>query len=379
MTTKKDYYELLGVSKGAAETEIKKAFRKLAMKHHPDRNPGDKSAEHKFKEVKEAYDVLSNSQKRAAYDQFGHAGVNQSAGGFGGAGFNFNDIFGDVGDIFGDIFGGGRRGGGYSYAQAGADLRYRMAITLEEAVRGVTKKIKVPTLVACKACNGAGAKKGTSPTTCSECDGTGQVRLQQGFFSVQQTCPRCHGRGQIIAEPCPDCRGQGRTQQTKTLSVKIPAGVDTGDRIRLGGEGESGVHGGPAGDLYVEVQVKQHSIFVRKDSDLYCEVPVGFMVAALGGEIAVPTLEGKVKLKIPPEVQTGKLFRLRGKGVKPVRGGLKGDILCRIIIETPVKLNKQQKELFKELEKSLTEDNIDHSPQAESWLGKIKNFFEGLA
>jgi molecular chaperone DnaJ len=373
--SKRDYYEVLGISRSASEVEIKKAFRRLAMKYHPDRNPGDETAEHKFKEIKEAYEVLSNGQKRSAYDQFGHAGVDQSAG-FGGGGFNFDDIFGDMGDIFGDIFGGKRRSA--SYAQEGADLHYRVTITLEEVVKGVTKKIKVPTMILCKECNGSGAKKGTSPTTCPECDGAGQIYLQQGFFSVQQTCPRCHGQGKLITDPCPGCLGQGRQQYTKTLSVKIPAGVDTGDRIRLAGEGEAGLHGGPAGDLYVEIQVKEHSIFKRQENDLYCEIPVSFATAAIGGEIEVPTLDGRLKLKIPAETQTNKLFRLRGKGIKSVRGASRGDILCRVIVETPVKLDKKQKALIMELEKLLLQNKDKHNPKSDSWLSNIKKFFEGL-
>ena len=376
--TKRDYYEILGVQKNASDADIKKAFRRLAMKYHPDRNPDDKSAEEKFKEAKEAYDVLSNKQQRANYDQFGHAGINQSAG-FGGAGFNVEDIFGDLGNIFGDIFSGGRRSTRSSYGkQPGADLRYNLSISLEEAARGVTKKIQINTYALCEECQGRGTKKDSSLKTCPDCGGTGYVRLQQGFFSVQQTCPSCYGQGKIIGDPCTACNGQGRRQKTKTLSVKIPVGVDSGDQIRLGGEGEAGLRGGPAGDLYVVVFVTEHSIFQRKGNDLYCEVPISFTTAVLGGELDVPTLEGKVKLKIPPETQTGKLFRLRGKGIKSVHNNFKGDTLCRVMIETPVRLNKQQKALLEELEKSLSQDKVDHTPQSHSWINTIKKFFENL-
>src|SRR5690606_20625171 len=329
--SKRDFYEVLGVSKSADAAEIKKAFRKLAMKYHPDRNPDDKSAEAKFKEVNEAYEVLSDEQKRAAYDRYGHAGVDPNAGGggfhAGAGGASFSDIFGDV---FGDIFGGGGRAGGRN--NRGSDLRYTLELDLEEAVKGTTVEIRVPTLVHCDTCDGTGAKKGTSPVTCTTCNGIGQIRMQQGFFSVQQTCPSCRGSGKIIKDPCGDCHGQGRKEKRKTLSVKIPPGVDTGDRIRLAGEGEAGVNGGPAGDLYVQVAVRDHAIFRREGKDLYTEVPISFADAALGGELEVPTLEGRVKLKIPVETQTGKLFRLRGKGVTPVRGGNPGDLLCRVII-----------------------------------------------
>lgn len=377
--SKRDYYEVLGIQKNATEAEIKKAFKKLAMKYHPDRNPDDKSAEDKFKEAKEAYDILSDPQKRTAYDQFGHAGVDTSAaggpgaGGFGGA--NFSDIFGDV---FGDIFGGagGARGG--SYVQRGADLRYNLELSLEEAVAGTTVKIRIPTMVACESCGGSGAKKGSTPTTCPTCHGQGQVRMQQGFFSLQQTCPRCHGKGQIIADPCSSCHGHGRIEKQKTLSVKVPAGVDNGDRIRLGGEGEAGEHGGPAGDLYVQVYVRDHPIFQRDGNDLFCEVPIGFTTATLGGEIEVPTLGGRVNLKVPQESQTGKLFRLRGKGVKSVRGGQVGDLLCRILVETPVKLNSKQKELLREFEKSMQENGTTHSPKHTTWIDGVKKFFEDM-
>ena len=379
MATKRDYYEVLGVAKNASEAEIKKAYRRAAQKWHPDRNPGDAEAAERFRESKEAYEVLSDARRRAAYDQFGHAGVDPSmagagAGGFGGGGASFSDIFGDV---FGDIFGGGgARSRNRVYR--GADLRYNLELTLEEAVHGTTVKIRVPTLVACAACGGSGSKKGTSPTTCTTCGGHGQVRMQQGFFSIQQTCPRCRGSGTIITDPCPACRGEGRLREQKTLSVKVPPGVDTGDRIRLAGEGEAGENGGPPGDLYVQIRVKEHPIFSRDDNHLYCEVPISFVTAALGGELEVPTLDARVMLKIPPETQTGKVFRLRGKGVQPVRGGPVGDLLCRVVVETPVNLTRRQKELLEEFRNVTEEGGSRHNPQASSWLDGVKKFFEGM-
>lgn len=371
---KEDFYKLLGVDRNASDAEIKKSYRRLAMKYHPDRNKDNPAeAEAKFKQIKEAYEVLSDPKKRSAYDQFGHAGVDQSMGGRGGFGAeSFSDIFGDV---FGDIFGGGRA---RSSVQRGADLRYNLELTLEEAVAGTEAKIRVPVLVVCGECNGSGAKKGSSPVICSTCHGHGQVRMQQGFFSVQQTCPTCRGTGKQIKDPCGKCYGQGRVQETKTLSVKVPAGVDTGDRIRLAGEGEAGERGGPAGDLYVQIQVKDHEIFTRDGANLYCEVPISFATACLGGEIEVPTLDGKVMLKIPAETQTGKLFRLRGKGVKPVRGGAVGDLLCRVQIETPVHLTKEQKELIQQLGDSLSGGGKHHSPQEHSWTDGVKSFFDKL-
>lgn len=372
--SKRDYYEVLGVERGADEKEIKKAYRRMAMKYHPDRNPGDAESEAKFKELSEAYEVLSDAQKRAAYDQFGHAGVDgQSGFGGGGAGAgSFSDIFGDV---FGDIFGGG--GSRRSGVQRGSDLKYNLELTLEEAVRGTEKTLKVPTLVTCDTCGGNGAKQGTQPVTCTTCNGMGQVRMQQGFFAVQQTCPSCSGSGRIIKEPCTSCYGRGVKEETKTLNVKIPAGVDTGDRIRLSGEGEAGRNGGPAGDLYVEAHVKKHEIFDRDGTNLLCEVPIGFADAALGGELEVPTLDGRVKLKIPAETQTGRLFRLRGKGVKSVRGGVTGDLLCRVVIETPVNLTQRQKELLEELNTSLN-DGKKHSPRTKGWFDGVKKFFEEM-
>jgi molecular chaperone DnaJ len=374
---KRDYYEVLGVERNASEAELKKAYRRLAMKHHPDRNPGDTAAEEAFKEAKEAYEVLVDAQKRAAYDQFGHAGVDPSAGG----GFRqqpgagFGDIFDD---IFGDIFGGGRRGPGGERSYRGADLQYNLELSLEEAVFGTQVQIRVPMLTSCSTCGGSGARKGSEPETCSTCGGVGQVRMQQGFFSVQQTCPHCRGSGRVIRDPCATCQGQGRVEEQRTLSVKVPAGVDTGDRIRLSGEGEAGMNGGSPGDLYVQIQVKPHPLFVREGDDLLCEVPIGFATAALGGELEVPTLNGRVKLKIPAETQSGRLFRMRGKGVAPVRGGNTGDMICRVAVETPVNLTKRQRELLAEFDESLRAGNHQHTPKASGWLDGVKNFFEDL-
>ncbi|MBA3582093.1 MAG: molecular chaperone DnaJ [Gammaproteobacteria bacterium] len=372
---KSDYYETLGVAKNASDEEIKKAYRRLAMKHHPDRNPDSKEAEEKFKEAKEAYEILSDSQKRSAYDQFGHAGVSGMGGGAGaqhGNG-NFSDIFGDV---FGDIFGGGGRGGNRVYR--GADLQYRLDISLEDAVNGTEVKIRIPTMEICDTCDGSGAKKGSKPQTCTTCGGVGQVRMQQGFFSVQQTCPRCHGRGQIISDPCNACRGEGRLQKNKTLSVKVPAGVDTGDRIRLSGEGEAGQNNGPAGDLYVQINVKAHAIFKRDDNNLLCLVPISIVIAALGGEVEIPTLDGRVKLKIPSETQSDKVFRIRGKGVKPVRGGARGDLLCQVQVEIPVNLSSEQKDLLNKFAQSMAKDNGKHSPQERGWRDHVKKFFDDM-
>ncbi|TCO83835.1 molecular chaperone DnaJ [Plasticicumulans lactativorans] len=376
---KRDFYEVLGVAKNASDDDIKKAYRRLAMKLHPDRNPGDAVAEEKFKEVKEAYEVLSDARKRAAYDQFGHAGLEGAAGGgaggFGaGGGPSFSDIFGDV---FGDIFSGGR-GGGRDAAYRGSDLRYMLDLTLEEAVFGTTAKIRVPTLVSCQHCNGSGAKKGTKPSTCPTCNGVGQVRMQQGFFSIQQTCPRCHGRGVVIMDPCDHCHGHGRVEEQKTLSVKVPPGVDNGDRIRLAGEGEAGEGGGPSGDLYVQIRVKPHPIFTREENDLYCEVPISFTMAALGGELDVPTLDGRVNLKVPAETQTGRVFRLRNKGVKPVRGGNQGDLLCKVTVETPVNLTAEQRDLLERFAATMGDRAHEHAPQSQGWFDKVKSFWDQM-
>jgi len=371
--SKRDYYEVLGVNRDASGKELKKAYKSLAMKHHPDRNPDDTSAGEKFKEANEAYSILSDAQKRAMYDQHGHAGL---AGGMGGAGVgggaSFSDIFGDV---FGDIFGGSR---GRSHAHQGNDLQYNLELNLDEAVAGTKVSIRIPSHVDCDSCSGSGAKKGTSPSTCQTCGGVGQVRMQQGFFSLQQTCPRCHGRGKMITDPCPSCHGQGRVQEHKTLSVTIPAGVDNGDRIRLSGKGEAGEHGGPSGDLYVQIAVRPHTIFERDGNDLFCEVPINIAMAAIGGDLEVPTLNGRVKLKIPSETQSGKLFRLRGKGVKSVRGGQQGDLLCRISVETPVNLTKKQKELLQQFSQSLEDDSVQHSPRSSKWYDGVKKFFEDM-
>ena len=384
MSDKRDYYETLGVAKAASEADIKKAYRKLAMKYHPDRNPDDKTAQKKFQAIQEAYAVLSDQQKRAAYDQFGHAGVAGAAGGAGGAGFggfDFQDM-GDVfGDIFGDIFGGSRRGGGRSRsssrsrAQRGSDLMYEMALDLEDAVHGVTREITVPTWSSCQTCDGTGAKKGTGETTCDTCKGSGQVQMQHGFIAIAQTCSRCHGTGKIIKNPCTNCRGQGRVQERRKLSVKIPAGVDSGDRIRLSGKGEAGVYGGPAGDLYIEVHVKPHSLFKRQANDLHTNVPIDFITATLGGEVEVPTLDGRVRITIPAETQSGKLFRLRGKGVKALRSGRVGDLICAILVETPVKLNDQQKQHLQQFEQLLKQDGKNHSPSGKTWFDSVKSFF----
>ena len=377
---KKDYYEVLGLQKGASENDIKRAYKRLASKHHPDKNQGSKEAEEKFKEINEAYEVLGDDQKRAAYDQYGHAAFEQGggAGGFGGGfgGADFGDMFGD---IFGDIFGGGGGGRGRQRVVRGEDLRYDLEITLEEAVKGITKDIQINTLVHCDSCGGSGAEKGSKVETCPHCHGSGRIRRQQGFFVSESICPTCHGSGKKIEKPCRSCHGEGRVHKKENLSVKIPAGVDTGNQLRLAGKGAAGENGAPAGDLYVVIHVREHNIFERDGNNLYCEVPISFATAALGGEIEVPTLDGRVKLKIPAETQTGKLFRMRGKGVASTRSGYAGDLICRIVVETPVNLTSEQKELLQKLEESLQgKDLSKHAPKSSGFLDGVKKFFDNL-
>ncbi len=372
--SKRDYYEVLGVKRDATEVEVKKAYRRLAMKHHPDRNPENPEAEAQFKEAKEAYEILCDADKRAAYDRFGHAGV---AGGAGSGGFGAGDAFSDIfGDVFGDIFGGGRRG--RSQVFRGADLRYELELTLEQAVAGDSISLDLPTQVECTRCAGNGAEPGTQPITCTTCGGAGQVRVAQGFFSIQQTCPRCGGAGTMIEKPCRECSGRGRVRKTKTLSVKVPPGVDNGDRIRLAREGEAGRNGGPPGDLYVDINVKPHPIFSREGQNLSCEVPISFATAALGGAVDVPTLDGNVVLKVPAETQSGNVFRLRGKGVRSVRSSGQGDLYCRVTVETPVHLTVAQKDQLRAFEESIQSESGRHSPRARSWFDGVKQFFERM-
>jgi molecular chaperone DnaJ len=376
MATKRDFYEILGVPKNASDDEIKKSYRKLAMKYHPDRNQGDASAEVKFKEAKEAYEMLSDAEKRAAYDQYGHAGVDPNmrgaagAGGFGGFGESF-------GDIFGDIFGQARRqqGGGGRQVFRGNDLSYAMEVTLEEAAAGKKTEIRIPSYDECDTCHGSGAKPGTSPKTCGTCQGQGVVQMRQGFFSVQQTCPHCRGSGKIISDPCSPCHGQGKIKRQKTLEISIPAGIDDGMRIRSTGNGEPGTNGGPPGDLYIEIRLKKHEVFERDGDDLHCAVPISFTTAALGGEVTVPTLSGEAAIDLPEGTQTGKQFRLRGKGIKGVRASFPGDLYCHITVETPVKLSEHQRKLLKELDESLKKGGAKHSPTESGWADKLKNLF----
>jgi molecular chaperone DnaJ len=379
---KRDYYDVLGVARNASDEEIKKAYRKLAMKYHPDRNPDSKDAEEHFKEAKEAYEMLSDSQKRAAYDQYGHAGVDPNMGGGGGQGFGgFAEAFGD---IFGDIFGAGMaggaaqggRGGRGPQVYRGADLRYSMEITLEQAAHGYETQIRVPSWDSCDVCSGSGAKPGSKRETCPTCGGQGAVRMSQGFFSIQQTCPKCHGSGTHIPDPCTNCHGAGKVKKTKTLEVKVPAGIDDGMRIRLAGNGEPGLNGGPPGDLYVEIHIKAHTVFERDGDDLHCQMPISFVTAALGGEIQVPTLSGKGSFDVPEGTQSGKTFRLRGKGIKGVRSAIPGDLYVHVMVETPVKLTDPQRDLLRKFEKSLSEGGARHSPQSKGWFDRVKSFFD---
>ena len=372
---KRDYYDVLNVSKNATKDEIKKSYRRLAMNFHPDRNTNDANAEKKFKEAKEAYEVLSDNSKKETYDRFGHDGLNQTGGRGPSGAEGFSDIFGDV---FGDIFGGGR-GGGRNQVFRGADLRYELKLDLEKAISGDSIKINIPTQVTCNECSGSGAKEGSSPVKCGTCDGVGQVRMQQGFFSVQQTCPKCQGNGTVIQDPCLKCHGLGRTAKTKTLSVKVPSGVDNGDRIRLSGEGEAGKNGGPSGDLYVEIRVNPHKIFEREGSNISCEIPISILVAALGGEIKMPTLNGSVSVKIPPGTQSGKIFRLKGKGVTTARDNRVGDLYAAISVETPVNLSSKQKDILKDFYTSIEKGGKKHSPRHNSWVSSVKNFFDRIS
>jgi molecular chaperone DnaJ len=374
-TKKRDYYEVLGLNRDAPDEEIKKAYRKLAMKHHPDRNPDSKDAEERFKEAKEAYEMLSEPEKRRAYDAYGHAGVNPQMGGMGAGPEGFGGFAEAFGDIFSDIFGG--QGRGRASVFRGADLRYNLEVSLEQAARGTETKIRIPTMETCETCKGSGAKPGTQPKTCETCKGAGTVRLSQGFFSIQQTCPTCHGTGKMVTDPCASCRGAGRIKKHKTLAVKIPAGVDEGDRIRLSGEGEAGVNGGPPGDLYVVIHLKSHSVFQRDGDDLHCEMPISFTQAALGGEIEIPTLDGSAKIKVPPETQSGQVFRLRAKGIKGVRSSYPGDLMCEVVVETPVRLTERQKDLLRELEEINRKDGNRHNPRAKSFMEKVREFFAG--
>ena len=379
---KRDFYEILGVAKNATDEDIKKAYRRLAGKHHPDRHQGDdaKKAEEKFKEAKEAYEMLSDAPKRAAYDQYGHAGVDPNMGGRSGPGQEgFGGFAEAFGDIFGDVFGGAggaRRGGGGQQVYRGSDLSYAMEITLEEAAYGKDTQIRVPTWDSCETCHGTGAKPGTSPKTCNTCNGTGTVHMRQGFFSIQQTCPHCHGTGKIIPEPCVTCAGAGKIKKQKTLEVKIPAGINEGMRIRSAGNGEPGTNGGPAGDLYIEIRVKQHEIFERDGDDLHCTVPVGLTTAALGGAIEVPSLGSKAEIELPEGTQHGKTFRLRGKGIKGLRSSYPGDLYCHVSVETPVKLTEHQRKLLKELDEAFRKSGDRHSPNAKSWTDRVKDLFK---
>ena len=376
--SEQDLYQTLGIEKNSSDADIKKAYRKLAMKYHPDRNPDDSAAEQKFKSIQKAYAVLSDKQKRAAYDQFGHAGVNPQ-GGMGG-GFNTGDAFNDIfGDVFGDIFGGGRGQARRSSAQRGSDLRYQVNLTLEQAVFGDKINVEIPSYNQCDSCTGSGAKEGTSATRCIKCDGRGAVRVQQGFFTLQQTCPECRGSGETIKDPCTICSGSGRKRTNRTIAIKIPAGVDNADRIRLSGEGEAGIKGGPSGDLYVDVTIKKHDIFEREGNHLICTIPISFGKAVLGGTLEVPTIDGAVNLSIPSETQSGKTFRLKGKGIKSYRENFFGDLYCTVQVETPVSLTDEQKEILRQFDRSVNDSNTDHRPNKKTWTDSVSDFFKRIS
>ena len=376
--SEQDLYQTLGIEKNSSDADIKKAYRKLAMKYHPDRNPDDSAAEQKFKSIQKAYAVLSDKQKRAAYDQFGHAGVNPQ-GGMGG-GFNTGDAFNDIfGDVFGDIFGGGRAQARKSSAQRGSDLRYQVNLTLEQAVFGDKINVEIPSYNQCDSCTGSGAKEGTSATRCIKCDGRGAVRVQQGFFTLQQTCPECRGSGETIKDPCTICSGSGRKRTNRTIAIKIPAGVDNADRIRLSGEGEAGIKGGPSGDLYVDVTIKKHDIFEREGNHLICTIPISFGKAVLGGTVEVPTIDGAVNLSIPSETQSGKTFRLKGKGIKSYRENFFGDLYCTVQVETPVSLTDEQKEILRQFDRSVNDSNTDHRPNKKTWTDSVSDFFKRIS
>ena len=376
--SEQDLYQTLGIEKNSSDADIKKAYRKLAMKYHPDRNPDDSAAEQKFKSIQKAYAVLSDKQKRAAYDQFGHAGVNPQ-GGMGG-GFNTGDAFNDIfGDVFGDIFGGGRGQARRSSAQRGSDLRYQVNLTLEQAVFGDKINVEIPSYNQCDSCTGSGAKEGTSATRCIKCDGRGAVRVQQGFFTLQQTCPECRGSGETIKDPCTICSGSGRKRTNRTIAIKIPAGIDNAERIRLPGEGEAGIKGGPSGDLYVDVTIKKHDIFEREGNHLICTIPISFGKAVLGGTVEVPTIDGAVNLSIPAETQSGKTFRLKGKGIKSYRENFFGDLYCTVQVETPVSLTDEQKEILRQFDRSVNDSNTDHRPNKKTWTDSVSDFFKRIS
>ena len=376
--SEQDLYQTLGIEKNSSDADIKKAYRKLAMKYHPDRNPDDSAAEQKFKSIQKAYAVLSDKQKRAAYDQFGHAGVNPQ-GGMGG-GFNTGDAFNDIfGDVFGDIFGGGRGQARRSSAQRGSDLRYQVNLTLEQAVFGDKINVEIPSYNQCDSCTGSGAKEGTSATRCIKCAGRGAVRVQQGFFTLQQTCPECRGSGETIKDPCTICSGSGRKRTNRTIAIKIPAGVDNADRIRLSGEGEAGIKGGPSGDLYVDVTIKKHDIFEREGNHLICTIPISFGKAVLGGTVEVPTIDGAVNLSIPSETQSGKTFRLKGKGIKSYRENFFGDLYCTVQVETPISLTDEQKEILRQFDRSVNDSNTDHRPNKKTWTDSVSDFFKRIS